>query len=62
VHITFGIQPPSSFADLFGSWLHGLSLKHKNQILLGATVLCWSICSNRNDMVFIKLNLTQQYR
>jgi hypothetical protein len=54
VHITFGIQPPTSFANLFGSWLHGLDLNHRNQILLGAAVLCWAIWLNRNDMVFNK--------
>jgi hypothetical protein len=30
VHITFEIQPPTNFANLLGSWLHGLSLKLKN--------------------------------
>ena len=34
VRITFGIQPPANFANLLGSWLHGLNLKLKNQILL----------------------------
>jgi hypothetical protein len=56
VHITFGVQPPTSFANLFGSWLHGLHLKLKNQIMLGATLLCWAIWLNRNDMVFNKAN------
>ena len=54
MHITYGIQPPASFANLLGSWLHGLSLKLRNQILLGAAALCWSIWLNRNDMVFNK--------
>ena len=54
VQMAYGIQPPTSFANLFGSWLHGLSLKLRNQILLGAAALCWSIWLNRNDMVFNK--------
>ena len=54
VHITFGIQPPTSFANLFGSWLHGLSPKLRSQILLGAAALCWAIWLNRNDVVFNK--------
>jgi hypothetical protein len=54
VHITFVIQPPTSFVNLFGSWLHGLCPKLRNQILLGATALCWAIWLNRNDMVFKK--------
>jgi len=47
-------QPPTSFANLFGSWLHGLCPKLINQILPGAAALCWAIWLNRNDMVFNK--------
>ena len=54
VHITYGIQLPTSFANMFGSWLYGLSLKLRNQILLGAVALCWSIWLNRNDTIFNK--------
>jgi len=39
VHITFGIQPHTSFSNLFGSWLNGLCLKLRNQIMLGAAAL-----------------------
>ena len=55
VHITFRIQPPTSFANLFGS-LHGLlSLKLGNLILLGVVALCWVIRLNRiNDIRFLK--------
>jgi hypothetical protein len=62
VHITFGIQAPTSFANLFGSWLHGLSPKLRSQILLGAAALCWAIWLNRNNMVFnkAKSNTTTQ--
>jgi hypothetical protein len=52
VYIAFGIQPPSSFSDLVGAWLDGISRKLMNQILLGAAALCWAIWLNRNDMVF----------
>ena len=54
LHALFGIlhTSPSNFANLFGYWMHGLSLKLKNQILLGVAALCWSIWLNRNDMVF----------
>ena len=53
-HIAFGIQPPTSFANLFGSWLYGLRPKLNNQILLGAPTLCWAIWLNKNDMIFNK--------
>jgi len=58
VHITFGIQPPASFAHLFGSWLHGLCPKVKSQIFVGAAALCWALWLNRNDMVFNKATYT----
>jgi hypothetical protein len=54
VHITFGIQPPNSFANLFGSWLHGLCPKVKSQILLGAAALYWALWLNRNETIFNK--------
>jgi len=54
VHITFGIRPPTSIANLFGSWLLGLDPKLRDQIWLGAAALCWAIWMNRNDMVFNK--------
>jgi hypothetical protein len=40
VYLAFGIQPPSSFSDLFGSWLNGTPRKLMSQILLGAAALC----------------------
>ena len=49
VYITSGIQP-----IVFGSWLHGLRSKIKNQILLGAAELCGRYSLNRNDMIFNK--------
>jgi len=39
-YITFGIQPPSSVSNLFGSWLRSFSWKFRNQILIGASALC----------------------
>lgn len=54
LRFTFGIQPPTGFSNMFGSWLNGLCLHHRKQILLGAAALCWSLWLNRNDMVFNK--------
>jgi len=39
VHITFEIQPPTSFSNLFVSWPNGLCLKLRNQIMFGAAPL-----------------------
>ena len=55
VHTTFGIQPPTSFSNMFGSWLNGIGPRLRNQILFGAAALCWALWSNRNDVVFNKL-------
>jgi hypothetical protein len=52
VHITYGIQPPSSFSNIFDPCLYGIPRKFMNRILLGAAALCWAIWLNRNDMVF----------
>jgi hypothetical protein len=51
-YITFGIWPPTSVSNLFGSWLSNFSLKLRNQILIGAPALCWAIWLSRNDVVF----------
>ena len=50
----FEIPSPTSVANLFGSWLLGLNLKLRNQILLGAAALYWAMWLNRNNMVFNK--------
>jgi hypothetical protein len=52
IHITFGIQPPSNIAHMFGSWLIGIRPRLREHICVGLTVLCWAIWLNRNDMVF----------
>jgi hypothetical protein len=52
IHITFGIQPPSNIAHMFGSWLIGIRPRLREHICVGLTTLCWAIWLNRNDMVF----------
>jgi hypothetical protein len=39
---------------MFTDWLLVLGYKQRKQILVGATVLCWSISKNRNDIIFDK--------
>jgi len=39
VSISFGFQPPSSIADLFGSWLKKFPPKLRKQILVGAAAI-----------------------
>jgi hypothetical protein len=40
VHITFGIQPPFSIKNMFGTWLLVIQPKLKKQILFGAATIC----------------------
>ena len=43
LRISFGFQPPTSVANLFGSWLRGFPLKLRKQILICASALCWAL-------------------
>jgi hypothetical protein len=53
VHITFGIQPPSTILNMFGSWLNGFQPKLRSKNLVGTTAICWILWLNKkNDMVF----------
>jgi hypothetical protein len=38
----FGIQPPTSFSHMLGSWLRGFS-EGLRKSLVGAATLCWAI-------------------
>lgn len=55
VNISFGFQPPSSMANLFGSWLKIFPPKLKNQSLIGAAAICWALWLSRNDVVCQRL-------
>jgi hypothetical protein len=56
IFITFGIQPPTSFSHILGSWLRGFSKSLKNQCTVGTIALCWAIWLNRNEVVFRNTN------
>jgi hypothetical protein len=43
LQFTFNIQSPMSINDMFTNWLLALGCKHRRQILVGASALCWSI-------------------
>lgn len=49
---SFGLQPPASVSHLLGSWLRGLSLKLRKQVLVGAAAICWVLWLSRNEAVF----------
>ena len=52
VQVTFGLNPPSSVSNMFGTWLNGMSQKLKNHALVGYSAICWAIWLSRNDVVF----------
>lgn len=54
VSISFGFQPPSSIANLFGSWLTNFPPKLRKQILVGVAAICWALWLSRNDVVFLR--------
>lgn len=56
VCITFGIQPPVSFAHMLGSWMRVFPAKSRNQCLVGVAALPWAIWLNRNEVVFQRAN------
>jgi hypothetical protein len=58
IFLAFGIPPPSSASNMFGSWLEGFELNLRNIILLGAASTYWALWLSRNDIVFEKNQFT----
>ena len=50
----FYISPPSTFTNLFGNWLNGVTKKDKGLVRVGVFVLLWAIWFIRNDVIFNK--------
>ena len=50
--LSFGITPPSSVANLFGSWYESFPLTYGKTIMIGTSALCWAIWLRRNDVIF----------
>jgi hypothetical protein len=46
------LYPPTSVANIFGNWLHGIDLKFRTLIRVGALAVIWSLWLCRNDKVF----------
>ena len=58
VHFTFNVYPPTSIANLFGSWLNGIDRVTKARIRIGVAAILWALWNCRNDIVFNKKNST----
>jgi hypothetical protein len=54
VHMTFGLPPPKSVANLFGNWLSGLNKKDVKLIRIGVCAIVWTLWNAHNDHVFNK--------
>ena len=52
VHFTFNITPPTSIANMFGTWLNGVEKHTKARIRIGVAAFLWAIWNCRNDIVF----------
>ena len=51
IQVASNLYPPSSVANIFGNWLHGLDHTLRKDIRVGAIALLWSLWLCRNDSV-----------
>lgn len=58
VHISSGINLPSSISHMFGNWLMGINRKLMYLLLVGASALCWALWLSCNDVVFDKAQVS----
>jgi hypothetical protein len=52
IQAAFSLYPPTSIANVFGNWLHGIDLRFRTLIRVGAIAVIWSLWLCRNDKVF----------
>ena len=52
IQIASNLYPPTSVANIFGHWLHGIDNKLRPIIRVGAIAITWSLWLSRNDKVF----------
>jgi hypothetical protein len=46
------MYPPTSIANIFRNWLHGIDLRCRMLICVGALIVVWSLWLCRNEKVF----------
>jgi hypothetical protein len=46
-----GLYPPTSIANIFGNWVHGIDYKYIILLRVGAMALIWSlwVCKNEKN-------------
>jgi hypothetical protein len=52
IQVSSSLYPPTSVANIFGNWLHGIDLRFRTLIRVGALAVIWSQWLCRNDKVF----------
>ena len=58
IQVASNLYPPSSVANIFGNWLHGIDHKYKILLRVGAIAIIWSLWLCRNDFVFNNKNFS----
>jgi hypothetical protein len=52
IKVASKLYPPTSVANIFGNWLHGIDLSFRTFIRVEALAVVWSLWLCRNDKVF----------
>jgi hypothetical protein len=52
IQVASSLYPPTSVANVFGNWLHGIDLKSRMLISVVALAIMWTLWLCRNDKIF----------
>jgi hypothetical protein len=52
IQVASGLYTPTSIANIFENWLHGIDYKYMILLRVGAVALIWSLWLCRNDKFF----------
>jgi hypothetical protein len=52
IQVAFGMYPPGSVANIFENWLHGIDLRFRTLIRVGAVAVIWSLWLVKNDKIY----------
>jgi hypothetical protein len=52
IQVASSLYPPTSVVNVFGNWLHGIDLRFRRLIRMGALAVIWALWLCRNDKIF----------
>jgi hypothetical protein len=52
IYFSFDIPPPANITNMFGNWFNGVNKLDNNRIRIDIFVVCWSIWTSRNGIIF----------